>query len=342
MRGFSSFRKGVAEYFLYPFCSGHEAVILFFILSGFVLSIPAIALRAQTYPVFVIRRLFRIYMPYLAALILAILGDMVFHGHVTHSVWFNEAWSDQVKWRLVWQHLTFIGQYDTKPFDPPIWSLVFEMRISLVFPLLCAIALKLRPGWLLITAVFISGLSLVVIQLCHLQHFDTSFILTAHYAAFFMVGIYLARQKDVISRIVTHLSRRKRVAFAALSVLFYLYGSWVSMNIAHRFTGHDLWYQTEWITVLGAGGLIVCSLNSESWRRVLLWPPIHALGKMSYSVYLLNFIIMLLFVHLLYGRIPLLSIFSLCLVFVIAASWVFYCLVEMPLMNIGRRLTGYM
>ena len=268
MRGFSSFRKGVAEYFLYPFCSGHEAVILFFILSGFVLSIPAIALRAQTYPVFVIRRLFRIYMPYLAALILAILGDMVFHGHVTHSVWFNEAWSDQVKWRLVWQHLTFIGQYDTKPFDPPIWSLVFEMRISLVFPLLCAIALKLRPGWLLITAVFISGLSLVVIQLCHLQHFDTSFILTAHYAAFFMVGIYLARQKDVISRIVTHLSRRKRVAFAALSVLFYLYGSWVSMNIAHRFTGHDLWYQTEWITVLGAGGLIVCSLKSGEIPRL--------------------------------------------------------------------------
>ena len=45
---------------------GPEAVILFFVLSGFVLSLPAVNGRPQTYPTFITRRIFRIYVPYLA------------------------------------------------------------------------------------------------------------------------------------------------------------------------------------------------------------------------------------------------------------------------------------
>ena len=64
----------------YPFAPGHSAVLLFFILSGFVLALPFIAGKAQSYPVFATRRIFRIYAPYLVVLCIAVLGDYFLHG----------------------------------------------------------------------------------------------------------------------------------------------------------------------------------------------------------------------------------------------------------------------
>jgi peptidoglycan/LPS O-acetylase OafA/YrhL len=128
------------------FTAGHEAVILFFILSGFVLSTPAIRSKAKPYPVFVTRRIFRIYLPYMAALALAISAAASLHGYIPGNAWFHRTWSHRVQWQLVLAHGLFIGQYDTAEFNTAFWSVVVEMRISLVFPVLCAFALWLKPA----------------------------------------------------------------------------------------------------------------------------------------------------------------------------------------------------
>jgi len=342
MLGSSHLSREVFICLLYPLTAGYEAVMLFFILSGFVLSIPAINSQAQKYPVFIIRRIFRIYMPYLVALMLAVLGDMIFHGHITRGPWFNQSWSEPVNWRLVMQHIMFIGKYDSRQFDPPIWSLIYEMRISLVFPFLCAIVLWLRPLPSLILAAVMSCLSIFAMNLLFMFHIRTSLFDTLHYAALFIVGIYLARMKTIISKIFIHLSRSNRIVIAILSATLYIYGGYIWVKIISRFTSYDILRSADWFTALGAAGLIVLSLNSVSCHRILMWPPIHALGRMSYSVYLLHFIIMLLFVHLLYGKIPLLVIFTLCLVVVVASSCVCYRFVEIPFMNIGRRFSGHL
>jgi peptidoglycan/LPS O-acetylase OafA/YrhL len=199
MRSSSNLSKETFTYLVYPFTAGYEAVMLFFILSGFVLSIPAIHSRAQKYSVFLVRRIFRIYMPYLVALALAVTGDMFLHGHVTQGGWFNQFWSTPVNWHLVLNHVLFIGKYDTNQLNPPIWSLIYEMRISLVFPLLCAIALWFRPIPSLILAFVMSCASIVITNVLFVFHIRTSIIDTLHYAALFVIGIYLARQKTAIS-----------------------------------------------------------------------------------------------------------------------------------------------
>ncbi len=51
--------------------AGHEAVILFFLLSGFVLTIPYLLPDPPGYLRFLTRRVIRIYVPYLAALMQA-------------------------------------------------------------------------------------------------------------------------------------------------------------------------------------------------------------------------------------------------------------------------------
>jgi peptidoglycan/LPS O-acetylase OafA/YrhL len=142
--GLSRMTDRVVNHLLTPFCAGPQAVTLFFILSGFVLSLPALNSRAQTYKIFVVRRIFRIYFPYLFAIMLGILGAAFFHGTVTRSDWFKSFWSGPVQWRLVAYHVLFVGVYNTTEFDTSIWSLVHEMRVSLIFPFLCAFVLRFR------------------------------------------------------------------------------------------------------------------------------------------------------------------------------------------------------
>src|SRR5438105_12280270 len=63
-------RTDPAFLLFYPLIAGHESVILFFLLSGFVLSVPYLRGRSQPYGTFLLRRVLRIYCPYFFALVL--------------------------------------------------------------------------------------------------------------------------------------------------------------------------------------------------------------------------------------------------------------------------------
>ncbi len=57
--------------------------------------------------------------------------------------------------------MLFLRLYNTDQFDPPIWSLVYEMRISLIFPLLCGFVLRLKSRWSLVIA---GGLTVIAVM----------------------------------------------------------------------------------------------------------------------------------------------------------------------------------
>ena len=339
--GWTPHHKGIVNFLLLPVSAGHEAVILFFVLSGFVLALPAVNLRPQTYRVFVVRRIFRIYFPCVAALVLGLVASMLFYGDVTRSRCLGDFWSSPVDWNQFGQHLLFLGRFNTDRFDPPVWTLVYEMRISLVFPILCLLALRLRPRRSLTVAVCGSAIVMIAEDLIPGLDGYQDFLGTLHFAALFVVGIYLARERESISEAFSHFSRYKRVAIFAVSALLYFFGWTAWIDIVSKHTHYAMDLSADWITAVGAAGIIVVSLNSGWWRRGLLWWPVHALGKMSYSVYLLHFIVMLTTIHILYGKLPLSVIFLICLVVMLAASWMFYLYVEVPCISLGRKLSGY-
>lgn len=341
MLGSSPHQKRVADFFFLPVTAGHEAVILFFVLSGFVLSIPAVDLRAQTYSVFVIRRVFRIYVPYLAALVLAVLGSMFFYGDVTKCRCFALFWSAPSDWHVFMQHVIFLGQYNTDRFNPPIWSLVHEMRISLIFPFLCALALKMKPGKSLLLALSISGASIIGINLIDSNSRYRSLFGTLHYAALFIFGIYLVRQSGHISELFGRLSIRIKIGIAVLSLLLYVYGGYFWLAAMQKVTSYEMDYSGDWWTAVGAAGFIVFALNSRICSRGLLWAPVQSLGKMSYSLYLLHATIIFISVHFLYEKTPLPIVFALCLAAIFAASSLFHRFVEVPSINLGRRLSSH-
>jgi peptidoglycan/LPS O-acetylase OafA/YrhL len=133
--------------------AGYQAVILFFLLSGFVLTLPYKKNPRLDYGPFLLKRVCRIYLPYLAALALAVFCDMHFstHAHLD-NYWINWTWSAPVTTHLVVQHILFLGSYDWSQFNTAFWSLVYEMRVSLVFPFIAVAVLRFRTIWLLLCA----------------------------------------------------------------------------------------------------------------------------------------------------------------------------------------------
>ena len=318
---------------------GGDAVILFFVLSGFVLALPSIAGRPQTYPTFITRRVFRIYVPYLAALAFSVAGAFWLHGAVTSSGWFHQFWSEPIDWRLVGKHLLFVGVYNTDQFDPPMWSLVEEMRISLIFPFVCALVLRLRSRWSLVIVAILTGISYRLDETNPVQNerFLTDLPL---YTAIFVLGIFLARERIGLSHWLLKLKRPLAVSFAVVSLFAYAAtDSHFWLHLDHQLI-LPAKFLANWSCALGAGGLIIASMNSPLLKRILHWPPIHWLGEMSYSLYLLHFVVLLYCVHLLYGKIPLPVILLLTLLLSLVVSRLSYRYIELPSMNLGRRLSN--
>jgi len=110
--------------------NGRSSVILFFLLSGFVLTLPYKRGNELPYRTFVLRRLARIYVPYLAALVLAIAADWRFHQPMQVSPWFSKTWTAPLTWPLILQHILLVGNYDIAQINTAFWSLAVEIRLS--------------------------------------------------------------------------------------------------------------------------------------------------------------------------------------------------------------------
>ena len=124
---------------LRPFRNADAAVIIFFVLSGYVLAIPYLRGTQLSYPSYVIRRVCRIYIPFAASIVFALLlYSFASRQQVAGaSEWFNTLWpSVQPGFSVLVNHLLMLGTGPDMALNPPMWTLVYEMRISLLFPLL--------------------------------------------------------------------------------------------------------------------------------------------------------------------------------------------------------------
>ncbi|NYF87937.1 acyltransferase [Tunturiibacter empetritectus] len=252
----------------YPLYAGHEAVMLFFILSGLVLSFPYLLGRGQPYPIFLARRILRIYGPYLAALALSVAGAAKWHGNLGHGKWASAFWSEPVRWTLVLQHIAFLGFYNWQQFNFVIWSLIVEMRISIFFPFLALLILRVRTRIALLLAVALSLTEFVVLRLYPQTDQATGLLRTVHYTAFFIFGILLARHLKTISARFCSLPIAIRIGIGLASFLLY------NLSIPFLWDYRRPWTMTsaEWLVAAGAIGFIVLGLNES---------PVHLTASIS-------------------------------------------------------------
>ena len=323
--------------------AGHQAVLLFFLLSGFVLTLPYQRRSRLNYGSFLLKRVCRIYLPYLGALALAILCDRYLsrYGHF-HNYWFDLTWTAPVTTRLVLQHILFLGNYDWSQFNTAFWSLVYEMRISLVFPWIAVAVLRLRTAWMLLSAFALSfsylPLALLITRTFHLSSSNGAInsTLTLHYAAFFLIGSLMAKHLQQINRWYARLSSMQSATMAFLALLLYAFSDASSM--VQRFPIPKNLY--DWPIAAGAAMLMILAMNSRPVHRLLTGRTIHHLGRISYSLYLIHGTVLFALIHTLYGHIPLSMLLLLYLAITLAVTEIFYRLVERPTMTLGRRLTA--
>jgi peptidoglycan/LPS O-acetylase OafA/YrhL len=323
--------------------AGHQAVILFFLLSGFVLTLPYKKKGSLNYGPFLLKRVCRIYLPYLGALAFAVLCDLHFSKHVPDkNYWINLTWSAPVTTHLVLQHILFLGNHDWSQFNTAFWSLVYEMRISLAFPFIAIAVLRFRTVWMLLAAAVLSlsffPLAILFSNVLHLSSHDAAInsTLTLHYAAFFIIGSVLANHLHAVNRWYARLTAWQTGAIAVIALTLYGFSN-ASSIVQHFSIPADLF---DWGTAAGAALFIIFAMNSRPFHSFLTSHTIHHLGQISYSLYLIHATILFTLIHTLWGRVPLGILLVIYLTVTLAVTEIFYRLIERPTMLLGRRLTS--
>lgn len=318
---------------LYPFVAGHESVVLFFLLSGFVLAQRYLRGKPQRYRVYLLRRVVRIYCPYLFALGLAVGGNAVWHGRLGLGWWADKTWYAPVSWLQVLRNMCMLGSPEIARYGTAFWSLNHEMRISVLFPPLVLLIRKMKTRTALIMA---AALSLPGIVTGEMRPFFSEAGTTLAYTGVFVCGILLAMHMHELGPWYRSLRGSWRIAFALGAVSLYdysqvlLHGPWPGV--------WRIEFLADWPVVAGAAGLLLLSIESSAARAVLNSPIPRFLGRISYSLYLVHATVLFALTFALHGKVSPGAVFCLYVPAALLISTAFCYIVEEPFIRLSRRL----
>lgn len=327
---------------LHTFWAGNEAVLLFFILSGFVLSLPFLNNKAPSYLTYVIKRFFRIYVPYIVVMFISI-GVMLVVSNFEHigtmSEAYNNRWNHPVTLKAILAYILMIN-YDITNVNGVVWTLFHEMRISLIFPFLMLIIS--RFNW--IKGLLISlGITMFMFTLFSLwsnlatDGLYSSFIYSCresvYYTTFFIFGAIFAKCRKEIISYVFSLNSIWKYLLLLISLLF----------INNKWTFSILSYKNatliDFFSCIGILILFSLVLSSKRLERFLTMKLLVFLGRVSYSLYLIH-IPILMIVSIYLSKIISINLSLLAVPIVsIPVAWILYKLLELPSMSLGKRLS---
>jgi peptidoglycan/LPS O-acetylase OafA/YrhL len=308
--------------------NGRSSVIFFFVLSGFVLAYGIWRGDQQTHFVqFAARRLARIYLPFLAAGLVAIFA-MVFVSAgplADTAITFNEMWPAPITWRSAVEHLLLLGNEQGVSINSPSWSLVYEIRISMLIPAFCVLLVRSRTRFLVSSlVVYVLTDLLMAAQGKTLVPYEAETLLdnllvTIHFAGCFIVGMFLARaaieKADWLCRMRSHLKMPIAV-FALLLLLIF----------------------RDPTCTAGSALVLVLALNTKRLQDVLRKPAFLFLGRISFSLYLTHALVLQTVVRALDGSVPLWLCLVLTLLLVVPVATLFYRNIEEPSLAFSKRI----
>lgn len=307
---------------------GREAVIFFFILSGFVLSLGS----SKGYGVFMGKRVLRLYVPFLISLVfsvvLRLLAPLPRPGL---SDWIYNQWVNGVSVHSVLQNLLLVYPYNTDGINPVYWSLSIEMRVSLLFPLLVYLVGRMgTQGVLRLIGVLLA--TNFVVDMYHASRYLDNFPDTLGYTAIFLVGILLQRHRQLLSQPVPNWAR-----FSLLAVGLFLFSfKWLLLPPSAIVDSPV----TNTLAVAAGAAMVMVWALKGGGSRFLGWSPVVYLGQVSYSLYLVHFPLLLLLVSWLHPMLPTTLIASLVYVLAFSAASVFHRYIEIPSIQAARDFKG--
>ncbi len=302
------------------FTAGTEAVLVFFVLSGLVVTLPALK-EGFGWAGYYGARLLRLYLPVwgalgFAALLVALVPRDA--ASVTAHAWISSANSTSItvpEWlgeASLWQ-----ASYNI---DNVLWSLRWELVFSLALPLFVIAARAVRQHWQLAV-----GLAIVLTITGRLVSLDALV-----YLPVFFLGTLIAIRLGALREWA---GRRSGVFWAvATSVsLALLIASWLARPLENS-TGAKLMWG---LSGVGAAGLVLIAIGSPFAGRMLSAVVPRWLGKVSFSLYLVQApVIATLAFALGDDHWPLIAGIGIPLC--VATAWLFYLAVEKPSHRLAR------
>ncbi|CAL8473124.1 acyltransferase family protein [Caballeronia sp. S22] len=321
---------------------GHSAVILFFALSGFALTLQVTGESRPGLAEFVVKRVCRIYIPYLFAVLAAYAAYCVlYRSNLSWTgEWVNEAWHAGIDRHDLLNHIYFLIPFSNSTLDPVLWSLVYEMRISLLFPILIVVVFAM-PLWFSIA--LSAGLSLAAFGYyfpLHRTLMEASlrgeWIPTIHYISMFVLGALIARYRDAIVSKLAPIS--PRWLFGALVISLALYVLVGSVN-RHLISNDVLrGFADDWVVLPAVTGILILAISLRPFADFLAARPLVFLGKISFSLYLLHCIVLLGVLHY-FGETYHGMSMLIAAVLILPVSIAGYYAIEKPSIRLGRYLS---
>lgn len=296
------------------FVDGEAAVLYFFILSGYVLTLSlknSDSIPGTNYINYIFRRGLRIYPAFLFTLILSYLILKVFPAST--GTWLDKYWQSPPHFVDVLKQSILVFRFPNSPelrYLPHDWTLSIEMALSFLLPVL-ALAARKNSGVVLLVvfaAVKMLGLDPFV--------FD------------FSLGIFIAQSKDRLIRKMTD-NRIKTISFIialALICLSYVFPetmTWTDKFLIH----HKSW---------GLALLLLIILSSTKIQSMLSFKAFVFLGRISYSFYLTHLIVLFLLLSLLPNLNPAVFLIIYAAVTTLISA-LMYVQIEKPYIKMGKR-----
>lgn len=303
--------------------SGRPAVLLFFVLSGYVLTraLSRTELTRIEFTRWVLQRSVRLLVPSAAALLIsAVLYTLASRGTWPgEAAWLrNTLWNSALSWRSIGNQAALVAPDGGFGLDNVLWSLEVEWRVSLFLPFV-AIPLIFSGNrgslYLLLAGVgvacfaggaspddFYSGASAL-----------GATRVTIYFTLPFIIGVVLERSGASRVR-----ADRALIACGLLAII----------GLARA--NSDL-------AIFAASALLIWLAQQPGLlRRVLLHPVLTWLGTVSFSLYLIHEPVLAALHHSLHGRISTAVIFALSVAAALPAAWLFYAGVERPAHRLAR------
>jgi peptidoglycan/LPS O-acetylase OafA/YrhL len=272
--GYSSIDRGMAGVTL-PFTFFGTAVMMFFIVSGFAIHYPyAGSGRAFEPKWYATRRFFRIYPPYLAAVLLTVLAENAAAGLADAPV---STWAKVgATMAMAQNYAPPAGQMNG---NPALWSLPVEVELYLVYPLLLWFWRRVGTTRMLASVALISSVAAAIL----LAGYNWPMGNFAKYWIIWVSGAVLAEQM------------RTNALPAWRRSYEYLAAAGLVLAVAARAAGvpfgieHFIWGGLYFLLMLwGLNRTALPTLIPLALKRAMLF-----LGDISYSLYLVHFPVLL-------------------------------------------------
>lgn len=308
--------------------AGSEAVLVFFVLSGFVLAGPVMS-KGSSWARYYLQRLPRLYVPVWGAVgFVAIIGVIVPRENAPEgSLWLRVHHPATLDSML--QNALLI--FGTDALNSPLWSLRWEVYFSALLPLYALIVWLVCKTTTGTIAAAGSLLATIVVGVETGQE-------TMQYLPIFALGMMMYVRRDWLERAASGLERVRPFGWSVVSVaaILFLTGPWTASNV------QGLALNASWVLhglqIIGAGLTVFVASSCTAARNLLANPIVLWLGSRSFSLYLIHEPVVVAVAYAQGGVSPVWTTFAISLPVALLCTEVFFRVVEKPSHRLAKGL----